>query len=103
MSDILKIIDELTDRLFAKYGNPLATYKKTHHDIHMTYYVGKLMEERGHEHIFPEDKDSAYYSETALQDAFLAGQLLAKKDTRELRKIIVEELEAELHEAIDDL
>ena len=103
MSDVLKMISELRDRLFASYGNPLATYNKTQHDIHMTYYVGKLMEEQGHEHITPKDKDCVYYSEKALHDAFLAGQLLAKQDVRELRKKIVAELKAELHEAIDDL
>lgn len=101
MSDVLKMVNELRDRLFASYGNPLATYNKTQHDIHMTYYVGKLMEEQGHEHITPFDR--VYYSEKALHDAFLAGQLLAKQDTRELRKKIVAEIKAELHEAIDDL
>ena len=106
MSDVLKMVNELRDRLFASYGNPLATYKKTQHDIHMSYYVGKLMEEQGHEWVSCKMKDGetrAHYSEQALNDAFLAGQLLAKQDARELRKKIVAELKAELHEAIDDL
>ena len=106
MSDVLKMIKELEERLFASYGNPLANYNKTQHDIHMTYYVGKLMEEQGHELVSCKMKDGetrAHYSERALHDAFLAGQLLAKQDVRELRKKIVAEIKAELHEAIDDL
>lgn len=106
MSDVLKMVNELRDRLFASYGNPLATYKKTQHDIHMTYYVGKLMEEQGHEWVSCKMKDGetrAHYSEGALHDAFLAGQLLAKQDARELRKRIIAEIKAELNDAIDDL
>lgn len=105
MSDVLKMVQELSDRLFASYGDPLADYKKTQHDVHMTYYVGRLMEERGHKWIalIQNGESRAHYSENALHDAFLAGQLLARQDTRELRKKIVLELKAELHEAIDDL
>ena len=106
MSDVLKMVNELRDRLFASYGNPLATYKKTQHDIHMTYYVGKLMEERGHEWVSCKMKNgetSAHYSEQALHDAFLAGQLLSKQDARELRKNILEEVKAEMREAIDNM
>jgi hypothetical protein len=103
MSDVLKMIKELEDSLFASHGDPLANYKKTQHDVHMTYYVGKLMEERGHEYITPKDKDCVYYSEKAIHEAFLAGQLLAKWDARELRKKIVSELKANMHEAIDNM
>ena len=108
MSDILKIIDNLTNNLWAKFGNPLAKYKKTQDDIHMTYYVGKLMEEQGHKYISPsqikgEHEDRAYYSELALHDAFLAGQLLAKADNKEMRKAIIAELRAEMHYAIDNM
>ncbi len=71
----------------------------------MTYYVGRLMEARGHKWIFlvQNGEKRAHYSENALHDAFLAGQLLARQDTRELRKQIVADLKAELHEAIDNL
>ena len=105
MSEVLKMVQELSDRLFASYGNPLANYKKNQHDIHMTYYVGRLMEERGHKWIslVQNGESCAHYSEKALHDAFLAGQLLAKQDTRELRKKIVAELKAEMREAIDNL
>ena len=60
MSDVLKMVNELRDRLFASYGNPLATYKKTQHDIHMSYYVGKLMEEQGHDVLFYENTDGGH-------------------------------------------
>ena len=105
MSDVLKMVQELSDRLFANYGDPLTDYKKTQHDIHMTYYVGRLMEERGHKWIslVQNGESRAHYSENALHDAFLAGQLLARQDTRELRKQIVADLKAELHEAINNL
>lgn len=106
MTDILKIIDDLRNRLWAKYGNPLVKYKKTQDDIHMTYYVGQLMEELGHKHILPSaikggHEDRAYYSEQALHDAFLAGQLLAKADNAALRKSILAELKADMIHSIE--
>lgn len=108
MPDILKILDDLTNNIWAKFGNPLAKYKKTQDDIHMTYYVGKLMEEQGHKYIAPrqikgEHEDRVYYSELALHDAFLAGQLLSKADNKEMRKAIIAELRIELHDAIDNM
>lgn len=108
MSDILKIIDNLTNNLWAKFGNPLAKYKKTQDDVNMTYYVGKLMEEQGHKWIRPsqikgDHEDRAYFSELALHDAFLAGQLLAKADNKEMRKVIIADLRAEIHYAIDNM
>lgn len=99
--DILKVIDNLRNSLWAKYGNPLAKYKKTQNDIHMTYYVGRLMEELGHKHILPiaikgDHEDRAYYSERALHDAFLAGQLLAKGDHAAMRKSILESVKEDM-------
>lgn len=104
MSDVLNMIQDLEDSLFTRHGDPLANYKKTQHDVHMTYYVGKLMEIRGHKDILLKvnEKDTTYYPEKALQEAFLAGQLLAKWDARELRKKIVAELKERMHEAIDN-
>lgn len=106
--DILKIIDNLRDNLWAKYGNPLASYKKTQTDIHNTYYVGKLMEVLGHKHISPsriqgEKEDRIYYSEPALHDAFLAGRLLSLRSNDELRKEIREEIKSELMDKLDRL
>lgn len=102
MSDVLKMIKELEDRLFASYGDPIANYKQTQHDVHMTYYVGRLMEERGHEYITPKDKNCVYYSEKALHEAFLAGQLLGAVNRKEMRKNIIEELKAEMLDAIEN-
>lgn len=106
--DVLKVIKELRDRLWEKYGNPLEGYKKTQDDIHNTYYVGKLMEELGHKWISPskisgDKEDRAYYSESAIHDAFLAGQLLSKADHKKIRTQILNELRSELHEAIDNI
>lgn len=106
--DILQIIKNLRDKLWFKYGNPLANYKKTQDDVHMTYYVGKLMEEQGHGYVMPaaikcEHEDCVYYSERALHDAFLAGQLLARADRKMLKAELILELKAQLRDAVDDI
>lgn len=108
MSDILDMLNALTERLWNQFGNPLVKYKKNQNDVHMTYYVGRLMEELGHKWIRPqsirgEHEDRAYYSEAALHDAFLAGQLLAKADNAKTRAAIISELRAELHDAVDNI
>lgn len=107
MSDVLKIIDNLTNNLWAKFGNPLAKYKKTQNDVHMTYYVGRLMDELGHKWIRPssikgEREDVAYFSERALHDAFLAGQLIARAENKEMRDAILSELKAEISNFIEE-
>ena len=106
--DILQIIRTLRDKLWFKYGNPLANYKKTQDDIHMTYYVGRLMEEQGHEYVMPdrikgEHEDRVYYSERALHDAFLAGQLLARADRKTLKAELILDLKHQLRHAVDDI
>jgi hypothetical protein len=108
MCDILTIINNLTDRLWKEFGNPLAKYNKTQNDIHMTHYVGRLMEELGHKWVNPksikgEHEDRAYYSESALHDAFLAGQLLAKGDRDKMRAELIRELRAEVMYAVENL
>jgi hypothetical protein len=105
--DFLKIIDNLRRNLFEKYGNPLATYKKTQDDVHMTYYVGRLMKELGHAYIMPEEircdhEDRVYYSEKAIHDAFLAGRLIERKDRAEMKKELIAELKHDLHHLIDN-
>lgn len=107
MSDVLKIIDNLTNNLWAKFGNPLAKYKQTQNDVHMTYYVGRLMEELGHKWIRPsqikgDHENRAYYSESALHDAFLAGQLIARAENKETRSAILSELKAEISNFIEE-
>jgi len=108
MSEVLKMLEDLENRLWARFGNPLAKYTKTQTDIHMTYYVSRLMEELGHKWVNPKNisgdhEDRAYYSEKALHDAFLAGQLLARKSNQELAENIRAEIKAELKSAIDEL
>ena len=107
MSDLLNILNNLRDRLWNEFGNPLAKYKKTQNDVHMTYYVGRLMEELGHKWIRPqsirgEHEDRVYYSESALHDAFLAGQLLAKKDNVKMRAELIHQLRVEMIDAIEN-
>lgn len=106
--NVLKVIENLEKFLWAQYGNPLANYKISQHDVNMTYYVGKLMEELGHKWISPslikgDREDRAYYSEKALHDAFLAGQLLARADNKELRASVISELRNELNDALDNM
>lgn len=108
MSDVLEIIKNLENRLWTKYGNPLSGYTQTQEDVHNTYYVGKLMEELGHKYVMPaqikgEHEDRVYYSERAIHDAFLAGQLLSKSNNKEMRKAIISELRSELHTIIDNI
>jgi hypothetical protein len=107
MSNILEIIANLEKRLWAQYGNPLASYKKTQDDVHMTYYVGKLVQELGHKWVSPkrisgEKEDIAYFSEKAMHDAFLAGRLIERKDMNDLRKTIRDEIKHELMETLQD-
>jgi hypothetical protein len=78
MKDLFKITYALMERLLVRYGDPLANYQRTKNDMRMTYYVSKLMEVRGHEYIIPQGKDRAYFTEQALHEAFLAGQLIGK-------------------------
>ena len=99
--DVLKVIKDLEERLFAKYGNPLEKYKRTQDDIHMTYYVGRLMEELNHTYVMPKNiqgdhEDRAYYSEKAIHDAFLAGRLLERVEREKMRNQLREEVKEEL-------
>ena len=118
MSDVLKMIKELENRLFTSYGDPIANYKQTQHDVHMTYYVGRLMEERGHEYITPKDKDEVEHMKegatviseltTRIETAMVVKNIMnisARKDT--LREIIDETTlskpkRTKLYEAIRD-
>jgi hypothetical protein len=105
--DVLKIIKDLEDRLFAEHGNVLAKYKETQDDVHMTYYVGKLMEENGHKYVMPErisgeHEDRVYYSEKALHAAFLAGRLIERTEREKMRGNILMGLKREIIEYIED-
>lgn len=112
MSDVLKIVKDLEDQMFAKYGDPIAKVKgNREHDserIRLTYYVSRLMQERGHKWIRPaqitgEHEERAYYSEKALFEAFEAGMLLAKGDAAKIREEIRREVKQELMSALEDM
>ena len=114
MSDVLKMLNDLSDNLWKQFGDPIANNKEKNNSwynsdrIRMTHYVSRLMEERGHKHISPskisgEKEDLAYYSERALQEAFEAGRLLSKAENSEMRKKIIAELRSEMHAVIDNM
>lgn len=106
-TDILEIIKNLENRLWAEYGDPLKDKKPTQSDVHMTYYVGKLMEERGHKWVSPsrisgEKEDRAHYSEKALHEAFRAGMEISKANHAAIRKQIREEIKEEMISSLED-
>jgi len=112
MSDILKICQEIEDRMFATYGDPIAKVKGNRaldsDRIRFTYYLSRLMKERGHKwirsaQISGEHEDSAYYSEKALQEAFEAGMLISKGDAAKMREEIRREVKEELMEELRNM
>jgi hypothetical protein len=112
MSDVLTMYKNIEDQMFAKYGDPIAKVKGNRaldtERIHFTYYVSRLMEERGHDWVGPrnitcEHVDRAYYSELALFDAFEAGMLIARGDAAKMREQIRQEVKAELMSALEDM
>lgn len=111
MSDILKICQDIEDQMFAAYGDPIAKVKGRELDsyrIRFTYYVSRLMQERGHKYVRPaqisgEHEDRVYYSEKALQEAFEAGMLIAKEDAAKMREQIRREVKEELMEQLQNM
>lgn len=112
MSNVLEICKNIENEMFAKYGDPIAKVKGNRdldsERIRFTYYVSRLMQERGHKWIRPaqisgEHEERAYYSEKALQEAFEAGMLLAKADAAKMREQIRREVKAEIMAEIENL
>lgn len=111
MSDTLKICQEIENQMFAKYGDPIAKVKGRKLDserIRFTYYLSRLMAERGHKwvsasRISGEHENRAYYSEKALQEAFEAGMLIAKGDAVKMREQIRREVKEELMAELQDM
>lgn len=109
--DILKICEEIETQMFARYGDPIAKVKGRELDserIRFTYYVSRLMKERGHKWIRPAQisgnhEEAAYYSEKALQEAFEAGMLIAKEDAAKMREQIRREVKEELMEQLQNM
>lgn len=109
MQDILTTINKLSDSLWAQHGDVLAKNSELHDRIRMTYYVGRLMKERGHKTISPEringaDKlDCTYYSEKALQEAFEAGRHINRISASQMRREILAELKEEMIYSIEQI
>lgn len=111
MSDTLKIIQEIENSMWAKYGDPIAKIKNRELDserIRFTYYLSRLMAERGHQWISPSringaHEDRAYYSEKALQEAFEAGMLLSKADSAKMREELRREIKQEIMAKIEEI
>ena len=112
MSDILKICEEIENQMFAKYGDPIAKVKGNRaldsERIRFTYYLSRLMKERGHKWICPaqisgEHENLAYYSEKALQEAFEAGMLISKADAAKMREEIRHEVKQEIMAQIEEI
>ena len=112
MNDVLKMCKDIEDQMFAKYGDPIAKVKSNrdldHERIRFTYYVSRLMQERGHEWVRPaqisgKHEDCAYYSEKALQEAFEAGMLIARGEAAKMREQIRREVKEELMNALEEM
>lgn len=112
MNDVLKMCKNIEDQMFAKYGDPISKVKGNreldNERIRFTYYVSRLMQERGHKWIRPaqisgEHENRAYYSEKALQEAFEAGMLISKGDAAKMREQIRREVKEELMEELKNM
>jgi hypothetical protein len=112
MTDILKIIKDLRDRLWAKYGNVLAA-PYSQEEIHLTYYAGQVLEENKYNHIFIENgkikgelnDNVTFYSEKAMHAAFIAGRRVGLKEGKAIsetnRKELIRNLIGELEQMKD--
>jgi hypothetical protein len=103
MSDILKIINDLTQRLWAKYGNTLER-KYSQEEIHLTYYAGEVLRKNGHEYkVF---NGETFYTEKAMHAAFIAGFRVGLKEAYKDAKIqkiaLIDELISELQSYKDN-
>jgi hypothetical protein len=87
--DVLKIIEDLKERLWEKYGNVLKN-ELSQDDIHMTYYAGDILEKNGYQYkVFDGE---TYYTENAMQAAFIAGLRVGRKDIDEVANVVNERL-----------
>lgn len=88
--DVLKMIDELRTRLWARYGNVLSA-PYTQDEIHMTYYAGEVLRQNGHEWFLVEGREGACYTEKAMHAAFTAGLRVGKREAVDMADRIVED------------
>ena len=96
MSDVLKMIADLKDRLWKEYGNILR-FTYTQRENQMTYYVSKLLEENDMGH------DENYkWTQEAINAAFIAGMRVATKDEESIRSEINNQIISELQDKLDE-
>lgn len=86
MVDVLKIIRDMKERLWKEYGDVLAR-ENTQNEKHMTYYLSDLLERHGHRYEVIDGK--TVYSETAAQQAFIAGIRIGKREAERIAQEIV--------------
>jgi len=100
--DVLAVIQRLTERLWAQYGDVL-TRPRDQEEVHMTYYVGELLKQRGHAWFKVDGIEGACYTEKAMQDAFTAGRRIGLAEGLEQVDEKVKSRIAQAHEALDNL
>jgi hypothetical protein len=102
MSDILKIINDLTARLWAKYGDTLKK-KYSQEEIHLTYYAGEVLRQNGYG--YKTLHGQTYYTEKAMHAAFISGFRVGLKEAYHDAKIqktaLIDKMIAELQSMKD--
>lgn len=98
--DVLQMVNDLTSRLWAKYGDVLARPKEQD-EVHMTYYAGELLRRRGHQWFKAPGIEGACYTEKAMQDAFTAGRRIGRQEGLEQVDELVRDRIAAAHAALD--
>ena len=84
--DVLKIIQNLKERLWADHGDVLAR-PFTQDETHLTYYLSDLLNRHDHKHKVCDG--STFYSETATQMAFVAGLRIGMREADAKAEAIV--------------
>lgn len=90
MSDVLKMIENLRQRLWDRYGDVLRK-EYSQDEIHMTYYAGEILRRHGHEWFKSPGQEGACYTEKAMHAAFMAGLRVGKRDAEEMAENIASE------------
>lgn len=85
MTDVLDVIKKLKEDLWKKYGNPITGYPYTQEEVHLTYYVSRLLDETGHG-----CSVDYKYTEKAAHAAFIAGYRIGRRKAVEMANEIVE-------------
>ena len=110
MPDVLKIIENLRNSLWSKYGDVLARVY-TQEEIHLTYYSSDILKKHDHNHIFIRGGkiegdiggNVTFYSEDAMHAAFIAGRRIGLQEGADNSKLGREELIDRLIGELSDL